>query len=83
MTKPEQKKTIPESNNPIDRRIQLDRRCGITDRRIQKSDNPTARQIQLNRRCGLKDRRIRPDRRYTIDDWITDYRIHQINGAKA
>ena len=35
MTKLEEKKTVPESDNSTDRRFQLDRRRGIIGRRIQ------------------------------------------------
>ena len=73
VTKPEEKKTIPESDNPTDRRILLDRRCGLNDRRKQpdrrksitdfKTDNSIDRRILPDRRRGLKDRRLLPDRR--------------------
>ena len=96
MTKPEEKKAIPESDNPTDRRIQLGRRFGRIGRRIQRSDNPTTLQIQPDerrvgadrrilpdQRRGRTDRRILPDRRHTITDSITDYRKREFEGVKA
>ena len=59
MIEPEEKKAVPESDTPTDHRKQLDRRCGVIDRRIK------------------------PDRRASITDDITDYRIREIEGVKA
>jgi len=52
MNKHEEKKVIPESDDPTDRRKLPDRRSGVADRRI----NP-------DRRSGVANRRINPDRR--------------------
>jgi hypothetical protein len=92
MIEPEEKKAVPESDNPADRRRIPDRRSGVTDRRIKPdrresitdgaSDNSKDRRVRPDRRIGVIDRRIQPSKRRSITDEITDYRIRQNEGVK-
>ena len=91
MKKIAEKKAVHKIDNLPDRRKQLDRRCGITDRRILpdrrnsiadfKIDNSIGRRKQPDRRRGLKDRRILPDRRYSINDLIAGFRMRYIEST--
>jgi hypothetical protein len=92
MTKSKEKNTNPESDNPADQRRILDRRSGVTDRRINPdrrfsdtdgtSKMTKDRRVRPDRRVGLPDRRIHQSKRRSVYDEITDYRERGTESAK-